>query len=421
MIIKETLANGVRAIIEQVPHVRSVSIGIWVGTGSRDERAEVSGVAHFIEHLLFKGTAKRSAKEIAEVLEAVGGQLNAFTSKEYTCYHAKVLDEHVDLAMDVLTDIFFHSRLAAEDMECERRVILEEIKMYEDTPDEVVHDLLAETIWAGNSLGRSILGSVESITAMTPEMLRNHLETEYCADRVVVAVAGAVDPSRVLAVIRDAFAGMPARSPQCTRVLPEVTGATIFQYKDVEQVQLCLGAPGLPHEHKDIYALHVLNNVMGGGASSRLFQKIREERGMAYSVYSFHSAFSDVGLFGVYAGTSPAFVHDVFGLIIEEMVRIRHDGITAGELKRTQDQIKGSMYLGLESINSRMTRLGKGEICFQRYVPPEEIIEKIYQVTLDDVLQVARSLWVPERFTLSLVASADPGLNRLESMHKLGL
>ncbi|MTV50477.1 insulinase family protein [Heliobacillus mobilis] len=421
MVQKTVLPNGVRIVTESIPHVRSVALGIWVGTGSRDEDPTVAGVSHFIEHMLFKGTQKRTAKDLAEVLEAVGGQLNAFTSKEYTCYHAKVLDEHFDLALEVLSDMFFNSKYEAEDIERERRVVLEEIKMYEDSPDELVHDLLSEAIWPTNALGRSILGTIDTISAVSRDQVREHVEKEYSADRVVVAVAGHIDPEKVVSKIKAYFASMPATRRKYDRKEPQVFQKTVFEQKDVEQVQICLGTPGLPQEHDAIYALHVLNNVIGGGASSRLFQEIRENRGLAYSVYSFHSAFSDVGMFGLYAGTSPAFADSVLELLIGEMARIKKEGITAQELKRTQDQIKGSLYLGLESVNSRMTRLGKTEVCYGRFVPPEEVINHVYKVTLDDIYQVAQTIFKGDQCALAVVAAQPLPVDLTSLLEKYGL
>ncbi|QGG48230.1 M16 family metallopeptidase [Heliorestis convoluta] len=423
MVCKEIFPNGVRVVAEAIPHVRSVSIGLWVATGSRDEEPAVAGVSHFLEHLLFKGTEKRSAKELAEVLEAVGGQLNAFTSKEYTCYHAKVLDEHFDLALDVLTDMFFNSRFDEEDIERERRVVLEEIKMYEDSPDEVVHELLSQTMWPTNSLGKPILGTYSSIENLNRSMIVDHFTQEYRTDRVVISVAGCIDPEQVIQKVKGYFETMDSISSNIdhTRKVPTTETTIAFEQKDVEQVQLCIGAPGLSHNDKNIYALHVLNNVLGGGASSRLFQEIRENRGLAYSVFSYHSSFSDAGIFSIYAGTSPKYLQEVLEISFQEMVRMKTEGITDQELKRVQDQIKGNMYLGLESVNSRMTRLGRSEILYNRYVTPEEVIEKIYQVTKDDVLQLAQSLWKKDQIALAIVGSQKPEIDIEKIKEEKGL
>ncbi|ABZ84858.1 peptidase, m16 family [Heliomicrobium modesticaldum Ice1] len=420
MVHKTVLPNGVRVVMEPISHVRSVALGIWVATGSRDEEPALTGVSHFIEHMLFKGTDKRTAKDLAEVLEAVGGQLNAFTSKEYTCYHAKVLDDHFDLALDVLADMFFHSRFEWEDIERERRVILEEIKMYEDSPDELVHDLLADAMWPFSPLGRSILGTVESIQAMQREGLLSHFQSEYSADRTVIAIAGSIDPDKALEKVKAYFSVMDASKQTYRRSRPDLLHKSVFLHKDVEQVQICLGTQGLPQEHRDIYAMHVLNNVIGGGTSSRLFQEIRENRGLAYSVYSFHSAFSDSGMFGLYAGTSPDFAEEVLEISLREMARIREEGICPEELRRTQEQIKGSLYLGLESVNSRMTRLGKSEICYNRFVSPEEVIDRVYAVTLDDVTKVARDLWTPEQCALAVVGAKPLAVELSEMLRKSG-
>lgn len=400
---KETLPNGVRIITEEIPHVRSVSIGLWVGAGSRDEGPEINGMAHFIEHMMFKGTENRTAKQIAESLDAVGGQLNAFTSKEYTCYYAKVLDEHLDVAVDLLADMFFNSLFQPEELEKEKNVIIEEIKMYEDAPDELVHDFFTSTIWNGHALGRPVIGTTEVIRATTREQMVDFYKKFYVPESLVIAVAGSIRHETVvarLAPLFSSFAGSASRREYRTPVASaRITG----KQKDTEQVHLCLGTPGLPLDHEKTYHLHVLNSILGGGISSRLFQEIREERGLAYSVYSYHSSYRDAGLFTVYTGLSRENLDQVLALISREMKDIKQQGISAEEVQRAKAQLKGSMFLGLENVSNRMSRLGKSELCLNRVVTPDEAADKIDRVTGKDVRQLAEELFVKENFTVAAI------------------
>lgn len=408
---KEVLANGTRLVSEDIPHVRSVSLGIWVGCGSRFEEPQEHGVSHFLEHLLFKGTANRTAKEIAESLESVGGHLNAFTTKEYTCFYAKVLDEHLDLAVDVLTDMFFHSLMTEDDIAKEKRVVLEEISMYEDSPDELVHDLFNQAAWPDHPLGRPILGTVESIGSLDRERVLDFYRRHYVPSQTVIAAAGNVDHKALRDRLTPIFSAPGGQPPVNMITTPLASAAVKFHEKDTEQVQICVGVPGLSQEDDDIYVLHVLNNVLGGGVSSRLFQEIREERGLAYSVYSYPTSHIDSGLFVVYAGTSPANAPEVTELLVREMAKIKADGITEGELARTKEQIKGSLFLGLESVSSRMSRLGKSEICFNRIITPEEVIDRVARVTLGDIHRVANKLFRKELFSLTTVGPEPPDLD----------
>lgn len=402
------LPNGTRLVLEDIPHVRSVSLGIWVRCGSRDEDLKEHGASHFLEHLLFKGTKKRTAKEIAESLESVGGHLNAFTAKEYTCFYAKVLDEHFDLALDVLSDMFFNSLFAEEDVEKEKRVVLEEISMYEDSPDELVHDLFSQTVWPDDALGRPILGTAASVSTLDRDLLLEYYRRHYVPERTVIAAAGRFDPEVIADKLAAVFAAAGGRSEGGFESKPKPTAAVRFHEKETEQIQICLGVPGLAQDDKDIYVLHVLNNVLGGGLSSRLFQEIREERGLAYSIYSYHAAHFDTGLFTVYAGTSPASATRVTDLILQEIASLKDRGITEAELERTKEQIKGNLYLGLESVSSRMSRLGKSEICFNRIVTPEEIISRVKEVSLADINRLSEQLFQPDLFSLTTLGPNPP-------------
>jgi len=319
---KTVLPNGVRIITEEIEHVRSAAIGLWVGAGSRDEREGYEGISHFMEHMFFKGTEHRTARALAESLEAVGGQLNAFTTKEYTCYYAKVLDEDLDLAIDVLSDMFFHSLFDEKEIEKEKNVVIEEIKMYEDSPDELIHDIFSEKVWNEHPLGKPILGTEASITSLSRDKIMLFLSEHYAPDNVVVAVAGKIKQAGIVAKLSAQF-GTFKRGGR--RVLEEApTGKTVehYQKKETEQMHIIIGVPGLGQDDEDIYAMHIFNNILGGGLSSRLFQEIREQRGLAYSVYSYHSTYVDSGLFAIYAGTSPKNTQEVIECILQELKEI---------------------------------------------------------------------------------------------------
>jgi len=397
------LQNGIRVVSEYIPYVKSVAVGIWVGAGSRFESEQHNGISHFLEHLFFKGTEKRSAKDIAESLDAVGGQLNAFTTKEYTCYYAKVLDEHLDLALDVLSDMFFNSKFSEKDILKEREVIIEEIKMYEDTPDEIIHDFFSQTIWEGHPLGKPVLGTEETISTFTRDDFLQFINTHYVPENIVIALAGKVEHKKIIELLEKLF-GEAKRGPVDKYPFPPDNHSLIQNiYRDVSQVQICLGSPGLPQDHPQIYPLYILNSVLGGGLSSRLVQEVREERGLAYSVYSYHSAFSDAGLFTFYAGTRPDNYEQVIQLILKEAFTIADQGITQKELVKAKKQLKGNLYLGLESVGSRMTRIGKSLLSLNRLITPEEVANKIDQVSLEEVQDLARNIFRQDKFTITTI------------------
>lgn len=400
---KTTLSNGVRIITEEIPHVRSVCLGFWVGAGSRDEDDNNNGIAHFIEHMMFKGTGKRTAKEIAETLDAVGGQLNAFTSKEYTCYYAKVLDEHLSIAVDLLGDMFFNSLFKAEDIEKEKNVIIEEIKMYEDAPDELVHDIFASTLWSGHALGRPIIGTDEIIKRLGREDLISFRDDFYTPDSLVVAAAGNVRHNEIIEKLGPMFERLKTKTAERRYTAPKAHSSIHSRKKDTEQVHLCIGTPGLPMDHDNTYVFHILNSVLGGGISSRLFQEIREERGLAYSVYTYQSSYRDAGLFSVYAGLSQNNLNQVISLVAKEMKDFRMNGITRDELYRAKEQIKGSMYLGLENVSNRMSRIGKSELCLNRIVSIEEAVQKVNSVSLQSVKDLADTLFKNENIVVTSI------------------
>jgi predicted Zn-dependent peptidase len=413
MASKTVLDNGIRIVSHEMPEHRSVSLGIWVENGSRHESEAENGLSHFIEHLLFKGTARRSAAQIAEEMDAVGGVLNAFTSKEHTCYYAKVLDENLPLAIDLLTDIFLHSSFEAEEIERERSVILQEISQAEDTPDDYVHDLFNLDFFKDHPIGRPICGREQTVNGFSREDILGFFRSRYQPRRVIVSAAGNFRHSALVDEI-GARLGVVHGSTDSDRALsangesaPEM-GSGIFPHaKSLEQVHLCLGVAGISQAHPKRYIAYVLNTLLGGGMSSRLFQEIREKRGKAYSVYSFSSSYKDVGYFGVYAGTSLESTEEVVELIVKELQKLAAGEVSDVELSRTQGQLVGSMMLGLESTDSWMSHIARDEIYFGKTVTTDEICQQIRAVSRDDVIELADALFASGAMTLTLLGGFD--------------
>lgn len=402
-----TMDNNTMILTEKVPHVRSVSIGFFVDIGSRYESPDINGSSHFIEHLMFKGTGRRTAKDIAEELDAVGGQLNAFTTKEYTCYYARVMDEHFDLAVDLLGDMLFESKLDRTDIDRERNVIIEEIKMYEDTPDELVHDIFASLIWRGHSLGQPIIGTAEVIKGISRDRLYDYYKTHYNPGRMIVAVAGNIEHDAVINKLRPIFESKEGKAHPRQVNTPSTQQQIICRSKDTEQVHLIVGAPGLKLDHEKIYVMQIINTILGGGLSSRLFQEIREQRGLVYSVYSYHSSYHDTGLFGVYAGLSKQNVDEVLAQIFKQVKDIQSNGVKEEELHRAKEQLKGNLYLSLENVNTRMSRLGKSQMYLGKVVTPEEIINKVNKVTISEIRELAKEVLDPKGFSLASIGPWD--------------
>ncbi|WP_031514442.1 M16 family metallopeptidase [Desulfofalx alkaliphila] len=400
---KTTLDNGLRILSEEIPHVRSVSIGLWINVGSRDETNDNSGISHFIEHMMFKGTNKRTAKDIAEELDAVGGQLNAFTTKEYTCYHSKVLDEHFDLAVDVLTDMVFNSKFAPEDIDREKNVIIEEIKMYEDAPDELVHDIFTNTIWHGHPLGRPIIGTTEIVSSFSRDDLLDFHHKHYTPEKMVISVAGNIKHEKVVEKLAPILSQLKATKTPRQSTPPQGVSNLVCRNKDTEQVHMVIGTPGYQLDHEDIYTVQLINTVLGGGLSSRLFQEIREQRGLVYTVFSYHSSYHDTGLFAVYAGLSKNNVNKAMELIFKEIKDISRHGLKESELQRAKDQLKGGLLLSLENVNSRMSRLGKSEMYLGKVLTPDEIVGRVFKVTNEDIKRVAKNMFIPDRFTMAAI------------------
>ncbi len=393
------LPSGLRIISEHQAGVRSASIGVWVGVGSRDESTAQHGCSHFLEHLLFKGTAERSALDISVELDAVGGEFNAFTAKEYTCFHARVLDEDLPLAVDVLGDMITASTLLPVDVEAERDVILDEIAMHDDDPDDVVHNLFAAQAWGDTPLGRGIAGTEASITALTRAQILRFYRRHYRPANIVVSAAGNVDHAALVRLVKTAFARndwlkvvespVPARHGSRKRVSPGQIEAT----RPFEQVNLVLGMEGLARDDDRRFALGVLNTALGGGTSSRLFQEVRENRGLAYSVFSFASHHADSGLVGVSVGCLPTKLDDVLSVVRDELAKVARDGITAEELARGKGQLRGGLVLGLEDSASRMSRIGKAELIHDELLGIDEVMAKIDEVTLEEVRVIAAEIF----------------------------
>lgn len=405
---KEHLVNGLRIVTEEIPYVNSVSIGIWVKAGSRYESNENNGVSHFIEHLLFKGTKKRTAKEIAAAIDKIGGQLNAFTSKESTCFYAKVLDTHFDIALDVLADMYFNSSFLPEDIEKEKGVVMEEIGMYEDSPEDLVHDLFSQAVWSGNPLGMSILGTEQSLNNLTREHIVQYFKENYIPQNTVISVVGNFKHSDVVNKIREYFEVAEKGEKRILQAKkPSFVPEFMLKSKNTEQVHICIGFNGIDMKSRYFYPMLVFNNVFGGSMSSRLFQKIREDRGLAYSVFSYPSSFEDCGLFSIYAGAKPAQLKNVSGLIMKEIHELKKNGISEEELYDSKEQLKGSYTLGLESTSGRMISIGKSELLLERIYSPTEILEKIDNVDMDSVNKVIETILDTDNVGAAVIGNVD--------------
>ncbi|MBA3251411.1 MAG: insulinase family protein [Geodermatophilaceae bacterium] len=396
---RSVLPGGLRVITESMPGVHSATFGVWVGVGSRDETPRLGGASHFLEHLLFKGTRRRSALQIAAEIDAVGGELNAFTGKESTCFYAHVIDRDLPLAVDVVSDVLTNAVIAAGDVDNERGVILEEIAMRDDDPGDAVHDLFSEVLFGDHPLGRPVIGSVQTIEALSRSQIAGFYRRRYRPQTMVVAAAGNVEHRQVLRLVAQAFGkvlGAPAE-PDPPRVgvvhgLGRPARSVGVLHRSTEQAHVVLGSAGLDRFDERRYALGVLNNALGGGMSSRLFQEVRERRGLAYSVYSFASQYAGGGSFGVYAGCQPSRTHEVLSIVRDEMAAVAAEGITEEEVERGKGQFRGGLVLGLEDTGSRMSRIGKHELTHGEHVTVPELLARIEAVTVDEVRQLAGDL-----------------------------
>ncbi|MGE0812564.1 MAG: M16 family metallopeptidase [Vicinamibacterales bacterium] len=390
---REVLPNGLRLVTERMPHVRSVSIGVWLTRGSRHEPRAHEGIAHFVEHMLFKGTRRRTAEDIAQQVDSIGGHLDAFTSKEYAGYYIKVLDEHMPLAVDVLSDLVTSPKFDPAEIEREKKVVLEEIKMVEDTPDDLVHEIFAGALWPGHPLGRPILGLPETVSALDAATLREYFDDTYTAGNFVVSAVGNLDHDRVRDMVASAFPQAVRPAQPRGEAAPSPALDVVLRDKEIEQSHVCLGGPALAHGDDDRYVAYALNTMLGGSMSSRLFQNVREKRALAYSVFSSLTTYRDAGAVTIYAGCANEAVHELVDVVMAELRRLKSEPLATGELQRAKDHLKGSLMLSLESTSSRMTHLARQEIYGDTDESLDGMLRAIDGVTEADVLQVAHRLF----------------------------
>ena len=412
LVVRDPLDNGLRLITETMPHVRSVTIGVWLTRGSRHESDERSGIAHFVEHMLFKGTDTRSAEDIAQAIDSIGGQLDAFTAKEYASYYIKVLDEHVPIAVELLSDIVRRPAFAPDEIEREKKVILEEIKMVEDTPDDLVHELFTQHFWEGHPLARPILGSRETVEGLNQESILKYFSGAYVGANMVIAAAGNLDHGRVRQLVDEAFGDLVATGEAYGEDPPTVSPQVVTRTKELEQSHVCLGTTSYPQSHADRYVSYILNTVLGGSMSSRLFQNIREKRGLAYSVFSGLSAYRDAGNITIYAGCANEAVGEVVDLCVEELKGLKHTPVPESELRRAKDHLKGSLMLSLENTASRMSHLARQEIYFDRHFGLDETLAGVEAVTASDIQRVAGELFLDGSLAATVVGPSAPELSR---------
>jgi len=410
---KTILDNGIKVITEEIPYLKSVSIGVWVTTGSRDEQPHENGISHFIEHLLFKGTERRTAFDIAREIDSVGGSLNAFTGREYTCFYSKVIDKNLPLAIDLLSDIFLNSVMDVKDVEKERMVILQEIKMVEDAPDDYIHDLFNRVCWGDHPLGFPIFGTSELVQSFHRDQICQYFKENYHPSRIIICAAGNLHHQEMVDCVGTTFGQIPRSDKVRERVRPDSISTTNIWKRDLEQVHFCLGTKGLQYNHSLRFASYVLNTILGGGMSSRLFQEIRENRGLAYSVYSYLPAYIDTGLVVVYAGTNEASFQEAIKLILKEFHRLKKEPFKNGELEIAKEQLKGNLLLSLESSDNLMTRLAKNEIYFESYFPVERVLKGIDEVEEEPVRGLANDIFDERFFCLTVLGPVDGnGLNK---------
>jgi predicted Zn-dependent peptidase len=404
---KSVLPNGIRILTERMPHVRSAAVGVWVETGSRRESESRGGMSHLIEHLVFKGTVTRTAEEIARTMDSVGGQMDAFTTKEHTCFYVQVLDEHLPLAVDLLTDILLHPLFNAEELEREKSVVLQEIKMVEDTPDDIVHDIFAAQVWPGHPLGRPILGTRDLVNGFGREAILDHFAEEYVPPKIIIAVAGNVEKDRVVELFGAGFNGFSRAPLERPDTPPVMTPGINIVGKTLEQVHVVMGFPGLPHAAPDRYAMFLLNDIIGGSMSSRLFQEVRERQGLVYSIHSGVQAFLDTGMLYLYAATDASNFSKMLKSILKEIRALKKDGITEDELRRAKDHLKGSLMLSLESTSSRMNRLAKHEMHLGSFLTMDAMVAAIDGVRHEDVQALVGQILAEEHLALTTLGPLD--------------
>jgi predicted Zn-dependent peptidase len=403
-----TLANGLRVITEAMPHVRSVSVGIWIGSGSRRETAEQNGLSHFIEHMLFKGTSKRSAEDIARSVDSIGGNLDAFTAKELVCYNTKVLDEHLSQAFDVLADLVLHPMFREDDIEKEKGVILEELKMEADSPDYLVHEIFSSNFWKDHPLGKPILGTRETVKKYDRAMVQSFYSSIYAPANMLITAAGNLAHERMVALVREHFEDVAPGEPLGADPVPGTHARIALRNKKaLEQVHMCLGVPSYPLPHEERFACYVMNTLLGGGMSSRLFQNIRERQGLAYAVFSELNPYRDTGCLSIYAGTSLESAPKVVQSILKEFRQLKEQAVNDEELRRAKDHLKGSLMLSLESTGSRMSNLARQEMYFSRFFTLDELVESIELVTAADVQRIAQTFFDPKQIALTVLGNLE--------------
>lgn len=400
---QSVLDNGLRVLSESVPYVDSVSVGIWVDAGARDEHGKSCGIHHFIEHMLFKGTGRRTARQIADEMDLIGGHLNAFTDRETTWYYAKVLSEHTRTALDILSDMILHSVHDPEELARERNVVLEELIRHEDTPDDLIHDVFAQTIWPKHPIGNMVIGTRKAVSSFDRESVLEHIARDYTPNNIVISAAGNLQHEDLVALVEEFFGKMTGVHQPRKLVPAEARPATKISTKPVEQVQLCMGTKGYPHAHPDKYVLAVLDAVIGGSMSSRLFQEVRENRGLVYNIGSYSASYREAGLFTVYAGTSMENMQQVVDLVRKELELARNEAVGEEEAVRGRNQIRGALVLGQESMSNRMSRLANSVLYYGRIVPVQEVIDAIMKVTPEDMMRVANELFIEENIVFTAI------------------
>ena len=406
---KTILNNGIKIITKKMIHVHSVSMGVWVNVGARDESPAESGLSHFIEHMIFKGTQKRTAFQIAKEFDAIGGQTNAFTSAENTCYHAKVMGTHLETMVDILSDIFLNSVFDEKEIENERAVILQEIGMVEDNSDEYVHVLSGRNFWGKNSLGQLVLGTRENVAGFNVHTIKAFFHNLYQPERIVISVAGKLDHNRLVDLIGPVFESIHPGNSFPERTTPQGRSRVNLHQRKLEQVHICLGTKGISITDSRRYAYSLMNTILGGNMSSRLFQEIREKRGLAYSVYSFITSYIDTGMFGAYAGVDPKNAYESIVLILKEISGLKEMRVDPNELRNAKEFTKGNLMLASESNDNQMVRLAQTETHFGRYIPLEEIVNSIESVTEDQIIELAQSLFQKSRFALTMLGPVTDG------------
>ncbi|MBS4539899.1 insulinase family protein [Clostridium sp. D2Q-11] len=420
---KLELSNGIRVITENIPYVKSVSIGLWIEAGSRYEDINNNGVSHFIEHMLFKGTNKRSARDIADAIDSVGGQMNAFTSKECTCFYIKILDNHIDLAIDVLQDMLFDSKFEEAEIEKEKSVIIEEINMYEDSPEELVHDLLSKTLFNSHPLSYPILGNKKSVNNLTKKGIKEYFNTYYRPDNLVISVVGNINEKQLLKSLERNFGKWSnvKDTIQADISTPTIKGNFISRKKQTEQLHLCLGLQGINQGSDDLYSLLVLNNIFGGSMSSRLFQKVREDMGLAYSIYSYPSTYKDTGAFTIYAGLNPNHLINLSEIIATEIEEVKKNSFSDEEIYKSKEQLKGNYILGLESTSSRMSAYGQSELLNRDINTSKQIIDKINGVNKTSINELIKEIFDYNKMNIAYIGNlkdSDKTEKNLKNLYK---